>query len=123
MTTPAFSLPGQQIRHDVSTLLSRYWEVRVPKWVDAVEAIRADIAAGKHEKKLPSYQKLQADYGFGDATIRRAIAELEAEGLVRRRHGFGVEVIRVPDSASTPRTFAERLDDHERRLRALEEGK
>lgn len=97
----------------------------MPKWVDAAEGIRADIAAGTYQPDalIPSYRELQKTYSVSDATIRRAIAELEAEGLVRRHHGLGVKVIAVPEGRPVPRTFAERLDDHERRLRALEEGR
>jgi DNA-binding GntR family transcriptional regulator len=124
MTTPAISLPRGSVRHDVSTLLSRGWELRVPKWVDVAEVIRTDIAAGRYQPgAVLHYAKLRETYGYGDASIRKAVLELESEGLVRRRHGVGVEVVAVPDGGPTPRTFGERLDDHERRLRALEEGR
>lgn len=55
--------------------------------------IRASIAAGEFaEGRLPTESQLCAQYGVSVATVRRAVRELVAEGLVRRRQGAGTFV-------------------------------
>ena len=42
---------------------------------------------------LPAEQALAAEYGVSRVTVRRALAELEQEGLISRRRGAGTVVL------------------------------
>ena len=54
-------------------------------------AIRAMIERGgwKPGVKLPSERELEGQFGCARLTVRRALQELQAEGLIERRHGSG----------------------------------
>jgi GntR family transcriptional regulator len=53
--------------------------------------VRAEIEQGKYQPgdRLPSEPELISRYGVSRITVRQALDELEAEGLVVRRHGKG----------------------------------
>lgn len=63
--------------------------------------LREQISAGRYDPKvsLPSEEALCAEYGVSRITVRRALADLEREGVVERRQGKGTYVKAV---ASTP---------------------
>jgi GntR family transcriptional regulator len=58
------------------------------------EAIhRGDYASGA---TLPSQPQLAREYGLNQSSISRAIAMLQAEGLIRTEHGRGSVVLDIP---------------------------
>jgi len=56
--------------------------------------LRDRIAGGRVERSgaLPGEQALAAEHGVSRVTVRRALAELEREGLISRRRGAGTVV-------------------------------
>ena len=67
----------------------------VTLWRQIAEALRDDIRRKAFVKtgRLPPEQELAARFGVNRHTVRRAIAELETEGLVRTEHGRGTFVL------------------------------
>lgn len=67
---------------------------RTPLWVSIRDSIAADIAAGaaRPGDQLPTEAALSARFGVNRHTVRRALAALAADGLVRARRGAGVFV-------------------------------
>ena len=43
---------------------------------------------------LPTEEELQAEYSVSRTTVRRAIALLQADGLIKVRQGYGTEIVR-----------------------------
>ncbi len=43
---------------------------------------------------LPTEEELQEEYSVSRTTVRRAIALLQADGLIRVRQGYGTEIVR-----------------------------
>ncbi|GAA3745639.1 GntR family transcriptional regulator [Streptomyces tremellae] len=67
----------------------------LPLWYQVSQSLRASIL-GRHPGaplRLPTEEDLAAHYGVGVLTMRRALKELAAEGLIsrRRRHGTFIE--------------------------------
>jgi GntR family transcriptional regulator len=65
-----------------------------PKYQEIAAALRAEIVDGEHAPgaRLPSEPQLVERFGAAQGTIRRALAVLQAEGLIEARHGAGVFV-------------------------------
>ena len=95
----------------------------MPKWRDIAEAIERGILDGTWPvgSTIPSYRALGATHGAAERTARRAVADLASRGILRVRHGAGVVVIATPEDAVPAASVEERLDDHEARIRALED--
>ncbi len=70
----------------------------VTRWRRVADGIRAAIGDGSMADRLPSEGDLAERFGVNRHTVRRAIAALEAEGLVRAERGRGTFV-----SGGTPR--------------------
>jgi DNA-binding LacI/PurR family transcriptional regulator len=64
------------------------------------DRVREEIRDGRWpvEARLPTDRELARTHGVGMNTVRRALAELAAEGLVDRRHGSGTYVVGAPAS-------------------------
>lgn len=62
--------------------------------------LRGEVATGA---ALPSEQALGAEFGVSRITVRRALADLAAQGYVQRRHGKGTFVL---DRAEPPAPVA-----------------
>lgn len=80
------------------------------------EDLRSALAAGKYPAgaKLPPEAELGTQFGVSRPTVRAALRELEAHGLVRTSHGVGTFVVEQP----AVRTGLERLDSITESIRA-----
>lgn len=65
-----------------------------PKYLQIAASLRGEIVDGVWTAgmQLPSEPQLAQAYGAAQGTVRRALAVLQAEGLVEARHGAGVFV-------------------------------
>lgn len=65
-----------------------------PLYVQLKEAIKRDINNGKYKigAQLPTEAELCEMYGVSRITTRRAITELEEEGILKKQHGIGTFV-------------------------------
>lgn len=72
----------------------------VALWRQIAERLKADIRAGvwAEDEKLPAENDLAGRFGVNRHTIRRAVAELSAQGLLRARQGHGTFVASAPIS-------------------------
>ena len=70
-----------------------------PVWQQLAAILRGQIQTGKigAGKLLPSIRTLMQTYEVSDGTVKRAISQLRAEGLVETVIGRGVYVIGNPD--------------------------
>ncbi len=71
---------------------------RIPKYQAIHERLRAEILAGALTpgSKLPPQSQLAERFGVTLMTLRQAVGELEAEGLVRAERGRGTFVAERP---------------------------
>ena len=67
---------------------------RTPLWQSIAETLRAEIARGNYRQgdRLPTEAELAARFAVNRHTVRRALADLAAAGLVHARRGAGVFV-------------------------------
>src|SRR5215469_10924018 len=58
------------------------------------------IASGRYRtgESLPGEEALAKMFGVSRVTIRRALADLDAAGLIERKHGLGTFVRKKPDT-------------------------
>lgn len=68
-----------------------------PIWVQVAADLRARITEGHLTGRLPGESTLADDYGVARNTVRKAIADLAARGLVRVVQGRGTFVTRAED--------------------------
>ena len=70
-------------------------ETDSPIYQQIIDQIKAQIADGTLKKgdKLPSVRELSADLGINVNTVYKAYKELEGQGIVRMRVGFGVTIV------------------------------
>jgi GntR family transcriptional regulator len=61
----------------------------LPLFLQITESLRQDIAGLPTHSKLPSEHELVGTYGVARATIRRALARLQEEGLTYSRRAVG----------------------------------
>ncbi|MDE4098254.1 phosphonate metabolism transcriptional regulator PhnF [Phaeobacter gallaeciensis] len=71
---------------------------RTPVWKSIAGTLTDDIAQGRYDTgdKLPAEAQLAARFGVNRHTVRRALAEMAAGGLVHARRGAGVFVAAKP---------------------------
>lgn len=67
-------------------------------WRQIMEMLKAEIASGAYEKggRLPPESEIAARFGVNRHTVRRAIAALTSEGLLRADQGRGTFVAQAP---------------------------
>ena len=65
-------------------------------WRQIARTLRAEVAAAAPGDRLPTEAQLSARFGVNRHTVRRALADLAAEGLVHARRGYGVQVTARP---------------------------
>ena len=88
-------------------------------WQDVESILGTDIREGRFHvgSRLPTEPELMSRFGVGRHSIRRAVAELEAQGLVRVRQGSGTYVrdVGILDYRLSERTrFSQNLLDQGR---------
>ena len=73
-------------------------QVALTRTDEVAESIRKAILAGDfpRESRIPGESALAEQYGVARVTVRRAIALLEAEGIIESRRGIGRIVVRSP---------------------------
>ncbi|MBQ0135685.1 MAG: GntR family transcriptional regulator [Oscillospiraceae bacterium] len=66
----------------------------IPLYNQVLDGIKAKIEAGNYkvDQKIPTEPELCEEYGVSRITVRRAVEELEREGLLIRRQGKGTFV-------------------------------
>lgn len=71
---------------------------RSPIWQSIARSLTGDIGSGRYGPgdKLPTEAALSAKFGVNRHTVRRALGELAAKGLVYARRGAGVYVAQRP---------------------------
>ncbi|WP_445185141.1 GntR family transcriptional regulator [Pseudonocardia sp. Cha107L01] len=79
---------------------------RRPGWQQVRDRLRAAIKIGElgPGDRLPTHKALADEYGLAMETVKRALNELRAEGLIVTRQGKGTYV------RAEPRRDAERTD-------------
>ena len=79
-----------------------------PPYIAIAEKIREKILSGAYAQgKIPSERALIRQYGVSRATATKALAKLEHEGLIVRRHGSGAFV--RPEAAAPEVSYVSTL--------------
>jgi DNA-binding GntR family transcriptional regulator len=70
------------------------------RWKRLADHLGHQIRTGeyRHGDKLPTELRLQKEHGLSRTTVRVAIAQLRAEGLVETRRAEGTFVAAAPDT-------------------------
>lgn len=73
----------------------------VSRYLRLYRVLSQALADGRFsaEKPLPSEPRLMRDYGFSRSTVRKALAQLEAEGRIERRRGSGTFALEPKEQA------------------------
>ncbi|WP_170761469.1 phosphonate metabolism transcriptional regulator PhnF [Ruegeria lacuscaerulensis] len=71
---------------------------KTPVWKSIALGLTSEIAEGRYSTgdRLPTEAQLAAQHGVNRHTVRRALAEMAEQGLVRPRRGAGVFVAARP---------------------------
>ena len=64
-----------------------------PPWRQLTDILRERITRGELTGNLPSEKTLSQEYGVAVNTVRKALAQLRAEGLIRTDRGWGSYVV------------------------------
>ena len=64
-----------------------------PPWRQLAAILREKITSGELAGNLPSEKTLGQEYGIAVGTVRKALAQLRAEGLIRTDRGWGSYVV------------------------------
>jgi GntR family transcriptional regulator len=66
----------------------------IPPWQQLADLLRARIESGELApgEKLPSTVSLSQEHDLAPVTVRKAITQLQREGLVESRTGWGTFV-------------------------------
>lgn len=71
---------------------------RGPTWRRVLAHLRQRIEAGEFADLLPSERTLTEEYGVSKGTVRKALAELRMEGVIRTDKGWGSYVVEREES-------------------------
>ena len=84
----------------------------VPLYHQVKDALRREIAGGRYPvgETIPPERQLVQQFGVSRITVRQAVTDLEAEGLLQRRHGKGTYV--APGSAGAIAESLSELTGH-----------
>jgi GntR family transcriptional regulator len=84
----------------------------VSRYLRLYRVLSQALADGRFgaEEPLPSEPRLMRDYGISRSTVRRALAQLEAEGRIERKRGSGTFARRQKEQAAASRDFSPVLD-------------
>ena len=85
----------------------------LPKYQQAAELLIRDIAAGRLSdgERLPPEREMAAGLDLSVGTLRKALAELEAQGLLERIHGSGNYIRHRADASGIYAFFRLELPD------------
>ncbi|EPJ47891.1 MAG: hypothetical protein OFPI_31460 [Osedax symbiont Rs2] len=80
---------------------------QLPLYKKICELLHREITAGHWlpGERLPVESKLAQDLGVAIGTLRKALAQLESEGLLERRQGSGTYVKRAPSGSAVYQFF------------------
>lgn len=81
----------------------------IPKYRQLLQILRNRILSGELQanSQLPTEDELTQTYDLSRGTVRKAISQLEAEGLIRVEHGMG-SFVRSAGPSSIPFRFEDR---------------
>ena len=93
-------------------LAPAFVSLEVPLYYQLASVLRDQIVAGPlgHGDRLPTEAELVETYGVSRITVRQALQNLEADGLIRRKVGRGTFVTEQPH-ATAPLLMEGSLDD------------
>jgi GntR family phosphonate transport system transcriptional regulator len=74
----------------------------ISRWRRVADEIRSAVSAGTFTEQLPPETELATRFGVNRHTVRRAIAALSVEGLLRAERGRGTFVNAVPQRIVYP---------------------
>jgi DNA-binding GntR family transcriptional regulator len=79
----------------------------LPLHIKINELLTRELAAGhwRAGERLPTEPELASQLGCAVGTLRKALAELESQGLIERRHGSGTYVKQAPVGKSVYEFF------------------
>lgn len=84
----------------------------VSRYLRLYRVLSQALAEGRFAvgERLPSEPRLMRDYGISRSTVRRALAQLEAEDRIERRRGSGTFAREQRERAATARDLSPMLD-------------
>ncbi len=87
----------------------------IPKYRQLLQILRNQILSGELApgRQLPTEEELSAKYGVSRGTVRKAVAQLEAERLIQVEHGVG-SFVRSAHPNAIPFRFADSTELMER---------
>ena len=90
---------------------SRHKKSKMDKYENIVQSLRQQIACGTYGPgdRLPTIPQLCSAYSVSKITVKRAMDELELQGLVTRRRGSGTYVTGLPQGMGGAGDSAGRL--------------
>ena len=93
--------------HWMGKLLITNTSQQLPLYKKICELLHREITAGHWlpGERLPVESKLAENLGVAIGTLRKALAQLESEGLLERRQGSGTYVKRAPSGSAVYQFF------------------
>lgn len=90
-----------QLKSDCETYRMKP-QTSLPKFVQISELLIREIAAGRYQRgdRLPPERALAAELNVAVGTLRKALDDLQAKGVLERRHGSGNYIAATGDIPS-----------------------